>query len=657
MNTRRRNGTKSGRRLLFGFGSVAVIFHTAAALAQHAADNPVASAQDAFGLTLGLETVGIYSPGQVRGFSPEAAGNVRIDGLYFDQEGTLSNRVIEGSTVRVGVTQIGYAFPAPTGIVDYELRHTGDGTPSATIIANVGPYDAWGVSADGTLPLAGNELILPIGVSTQVSTSTPYANYPGYTSTVTSAGATPQWRPNDSVIVRLVLDWQQTRDATTFPLFFTAGDFLPPPIYRGYLGQNWAQGRSSSENLGGIVAAQLSPRWSLTAGVFRSISDAPSSFADLYTAVETDGRSDHVVVGFPDQSAASTSGELRLTGRFVAGDWHHGLILLTRGRDVLARYGGDSAVDVGPAVIGRALQVPEPAFIYSMRTGDRARLWSIGSAYHVDWRRVAEMEVGLQEESYRKTVSSPGALARTITDRPLRAYGNAAISLTRRLTIYAGYTQGLEDSGVAPSAASNRGAVLPASRTWQADSGVRYAATPRFKIIAGAYELQKPYFNLDRNGADRDLGVQRAKGVELSISGQQIAHFDINAGILAAKVSIIGPDLAAEGVGPIAIGQPRLQYVAKVDYTVPWWPVLSLDLGATHYGSVPASVDGRIYSPAVTQLDLGGRYRFTLFGKNSTLRVQVQNAPNSYWWTNVYTPGDFEWPGPRTVFAYITTDL
>ena len=248
----------------------------------------------------------------------------------------------------------------------------------------------------------------------------------------------------------------------------------------------------------------------------------------------------------------------------------------------------------------------------------------------MDWRRLAELELGIQEENYRKTVPLPGESAGPITDHPLRAYGNSAFALTRRLTFYAGYTQGLEDSGVAPSAALNRGAVLPASRTWQVDSGVRFSVTPRFKIIAGAYELQKPYFNLDTNGMDRDLGVQRARGIELSLSGQQIAHFDINAGILEAKVNVIGPALAAAGVGPIAIGQPRLQYVANVNYNVPWWPALSLDLGATHFGRSPASVDNRIYSPAVTQLNLGGRYRLTTFGKNSTLRVQVQNAPNSY---------------------------
>src|SRR5689334_12411625 len=91
----------------------------AAKAQQHASDNPVVSADDAFGMTLGNESIGIYNPASVRGFNPQAAGNARIDGLYFDQQGLLSPRVVEGSTTRVGISEIGYVFPAPTGIVDY----------------------------------------------------------------------------------------------------------------------------------------------------------------------------------------------------------------------------------------------------------------------------------------------------------------------------------------------------------------------------------------------------------------------------------------------------------------------------------------------------------------------------------------------------------
>src|SRR5689334_8926147 len=155
------------QRVGIAFAWTAVILSGTHAMAQHAADNPVTAADDAFGLTLGLESIGMYSPGQVRGFSPRTAGNLRIEGLYFDQQGGLSNRVIEGSTIRVGVTEIGYAFPAPTGIVDYNLRRAVDATPTATLIATGGPYQGRGLSLDTSIPLIGQELVLPAGVSYQ----------------------------------------------------------------------------------------------------------------------------------------------------------------------------------------------------------------------------------------------------------------------------------------------------------------------------------------------------------------------------------------------------------------------------------------------------------------------------------------------------------
>jgi hypothetical protein len=128
-----------------------------AAHAQHATDDPLATANDAFGLTLGLESIGLYGPGGIRGFNPQSAGNVRIDGLYFDQQGALSNRVVEGSTIRIGVSEIGYAFPAPTGIVDYDLRHPGNGTPSATVVASAGPFPAHGLDLQRTSTTRGRE--------------------------------------------------------------------------------------------------------------------------------------------------------------------------------------------------------------------------------------------------------------------------------------------------------------------------------------------------------------------------------------------------------------------------------------------------------------------------------------------------------------------
>ena len=96
------------------------------ALAQSTGENAVASAEDAFGTFTGHEQIGVYDEGNVRGFSPGTAGNYRMEGMYFDIQGSLGNRAIEGSTIRVGPAAQGYAFPAPTGIVDLQLKKAGE---------------------------------------------------------------------------------------------------------------------------------------------------------------------------------------------------------------------------------------------------------------------------------------------------------------------------------------------------------------------------------------------------------------------------------------------------------------------------------------------------------------------------------------------------
>jgi len=625
--------------------------------AQHASDDPVAAANDGFGLTLGLESIGLYGPGFVRGFNPQAAGNVRIDGLYFDQQGPLSNRVVEGSTIRIGVSEIGYAFPAPTGIVDYDLRHPGNGTPNAAIVASAGPFEARGLSIDGSVPLISRELQLPMGASYQISTQTPGSPNPGYTSTVVNVGATPQWKPNDRLSFRGIFDWTQTTRAKTLPFVLMGGDYLPPETPRGYYGQNWAEGKSLAENYGGTVVAQLSRDWSFAAGIFRSVADNPISYADLYLDTQPNGAAEQFIVANPDQSTSSTSGEARLTGRFATGSWRQDIVLLARGRDSLALYGGSDVVDLGAARIDQGIQVPEPAFTYSARTRDRTELWSLGMAYRAQWQGHGDFALGIQQESYIKEVASPALPEARLTDRPLRGYGTAALALTDRATAYAGYTQGLEDSGVAPSSAENRGAILPDARTWQADAGIRYMLTPRVKLIAGVFEIEKPYFNLDTGTVDRALGLQRANGLELSVSGEVTKNLKIAAALLWGEVKVIGPDLKAEGVGSAALNQAHLTATLNANYVLPRYPALSADIAILHFGPYPASVDDVAQAPEGTLVALGGRYRFKILGAPATLRVQVQNLTNTYFWNLSFNSPVFFQYQPRAVFGYLTTDF
>ena len=82
------------------------------AAAQRADDNAVTAASDAFGVTVGLQTIGLYGPLNVRGFNPAQAENLRIEGLYYDQQITSSNPFLfNRSDVKVGIAAQSYSFP------------------------------------------------------------------------------------------------------------------------------------------------------------------------------------------------------------------------------------------------------------------------------------------------------------------------------------------------------------------------------------------------------------------------------------------------------------------------------------------------------------------------------------------------------------------
>ena len=79
---------------------------SAPALAQRAGDNAATQSSDAFGRSVGSEKTGLYNSEDVRGFNPVDAGNVRLEGLYFDQVERISSRLVDGNAIRVGAAAL-----------------------------------------------------------------------------------------------------------------------------------------------------------------------------------------------------------------------------------------------------------------------------------------------------------------------------------------------------------------------------------------------------------------------------------------------------------------------------------------------------------------------------------------------------------------------
>lgn len=613
-------------------------------------ENVVRQAQDAFGATIGRETLGIYSSSSVRGFSPLAAGNARIQGLYFDQVASLDPRILRSVSIKVGLSAQGYAFPAPTGVIDSVLRRPGsERLLSAT--TEVDGFGARSIELDGELPLSST---VSIGAGAGLFDN---RNFDDTKSHRNDEAVTASWRPTPGVDIQPFWSRSNLTGANFNPVIEPAGAFLPPRVRRSvYYGPSWATSAVESTNLGVIGRAELAPHWTLDAGVFRSITDIPYNVDIFLVDLQPDRSGD--LIGFfdPPVRSASTSGEVRLTHDFDEGPRSHSVLVSVRGRDSANRYDGSSFADLGPVTEGVKIDASEPRASFTAQNRDHVQQLTVGAAYAGHWRNVGELSLGLSRVDYTKTFGQPDVPTVKTTDRPWTYNVGGAAYLTGRLALYASYTRGFEETGVAPSNAANRGQALPSIVTEQKEAGVRWRIGKDVRFVVGAFDIRKPYLSLDGHNVYTTLGSTESRGIEASLSGSLPAGLRIAAGGVFLDPTVVGAARGLSGVGKRPVGVPLHSIDISLDWQIPGQKALSVDLDAENSGRVTALVDNSLFIPTVTLFDLGARYRFKISGTKATFRIQAANVFNKFAYS-YYSPGAFQPISGRRINAYLAIDI
>jgi iron complex outermembrane receptor protein len=620
-----------------------------AAWAQRTEENAVTAAEDAFGVSIGRESLGLYTSSSVRGFSPTAAGNVRIDGLYFDQVWGLNSRLRDTSRIRVGPSAQGYPFPAPTGIVDYNLRIPGTERSASALVS----ADAWGglgAEVDFVVPLSPDRLSVGFGLAAREEefnngTNGKYAN----------AGGVLRFTPTDSLEIVPFGVVSEAWDNEIGPIYVPAGDFLPPRVdRRDYEGPQWPDYGGTAFNYGVMARYAAAASWTFRAGVFESILDDDALYGHLLLDLQPDGSAQRVIVADPPSKIASTSGELRATRNFGEGDLLQLVHLNLRARNRTRNYGGSDVIDLGPRVPGETVTAPRPDYEFGPQTHDRVDQQTVGLAYELRWSQRAQIGAGLQRSDYEKQVDYPDSQTRT-RDHPWLYNLAAAYAVNADVTLYASFTRGLEESGVAPDAAQNRNEALPAIRTRQADAGVGIALGPSMKLLAGLFEVAKPYFALDEQDVFRAVGDVTHRGFEFSLTGSVGEQLNLVGGAVLMDPKVSGPEVASGSVGERPVGQPERTLQVSADWRSPGLSGISFDVEVTHTSDMAATRGNEVELPARTLIDVGARYRFQIGRAPATLRVLLANATDEYGY-DLQGSGAYDTIPGRQFSAYVTVD-
>jgi iron complex outermembrane receptor protein len=188
------------------------------------------------------------------------------------------------------------------------------------------------------------------------------------------------------------------------------------------------------------------------------------------------------------------------------------------------------------------------------------------------------------------------------------------------------------------------------------DAGLRYAFTPRLSFVAGVFQVEKPYFNVNGANVFGALGTVRHRGVELSLAGKLADGLTVVGGAVLIQPRVSGDPVNRGVVGPVPVGPSPRFALLSLQYQVPEVKGLSLDGQVQNGGAQVARPDGRLYIPDWTQFNAGARYVFRAWNTPASVRVQAFNITNAYSW-NVSPNGSFSVRSPRNVKITLAADF
>ena len=608
------------------------------------------SAADAFGERVGIDSVGLYSEYQTRGFNLLATGGTfRLDGFYFAPATSPSESLIEGASVDVGIAATALDLPSPTGVVVYRLR-----TPGATdgVRLTAGLRDGQSLSAeilgslasdDGRWGLVGHALILPDS-----------HNPTGEPGAAASGALITRWRPDTGTNVQLFGAYAYDRHDGDISVV-ADGPGLPPPLKadRRYE-PDWARSRSEGGNFG-LLADRKWGRWSAGIGLIHSV--ARTERGDVAVLdIDRAGDVASTLYYSPPVAARSESAEAKLARdvAWLGAQQRFGLAIRARhsvtGRaDAIGFDAGRFPLGDGPP------DVPKPALPEDVARGrDIVDQRILSASYGLQIRDRFQLRLGAHRNLYAKTVDDfDGSRTRT-RDRTWLYSASAIWQPADRFRLFTSYVAGLEDSGVAPAAARNRGEVLPPVEARQIELGGRYEVAPGLNLIVAGFDIRKPIYGLRPDSLYAPVGTVRHRGLEGSLTGRLTPTTTIVLGANMVAPRVEGALVDAGLIQRIPPGVSRFNGTASVEQqlTHAW----SVDIYLLYEGRRRRDATTTETVPGVPFGIAGTRYDWSWGRTPLSLRAQIVNMlDRKGYYATPYGP--LVPTSPQTYRLLVTVDL
>lgn len=622
--------------------------------------------------------VGYYQDVSIRGFPLDLATGFRFNGMIMSAEQLLALEGKDRVEVLKGLGGLEAGVVEPGGLVNYVSKRPADvhtvtvGTDSHGSNYEALDLGAWFSPSFGVRVNAANEK------------THSYIEHADGRRSFLSIGA--DWKITDKATLLLDTDYQTSGQRSASGYQLLGGTTLPAhPSRTALLGyQSWQRPVGiHSSNTSLRFNYRFNDNWNaqVSAGHSHTVIDDNVAFAYgcFYAASCASGATpgyffapngDYDVYDFRSPDDTRQNDEVRgvLTGTFATGAVDHEVNLGASAfrrtvdqRPYVYDYVGTANID------DRVVPPFDPSPNQPGPSARRLTSWQ-RTLFAIDrvhlgeaWQVLAGARfVRLNERAY----DDAGALERTT--RMTRTLPQAAVlwQPNAPLTTYVSYGEGLSLGREAPYWTSNGGTTLAPLHSRQVEAGVKYAVNDALDVQAAVYRIRQSYqFARPDDTAEGFTFVQQGQevhtGLELNAAGRITDNLRLtaSANIIRARAENTGtPSYEDHQV----VNVPRWRAAVYADYSLPFAPGLAILGGWRYAGTNVATPDGQTRVPAYHVFDAGLRFTTSIRGHATTLRLNVDNVFNHFYWRDTGTSGgdSYLFPGmPRLARLSMTYEL
>ncbi|MGJ3443288.1 TonB-dependent siderophore receptor [Pseudomonas sp. Je.1.5.c] len=609
--------------------------------------------------------IGYYENFNVRGFELNAASSYKINGqtVVGEQNVALENK--QQVELLKGLSGLQSGVAEPGGLVNYVTKRAED-VRSVTVSTNEQGERYLATDLGGWF---GSERQFGLRANLAHEDIRSYVDHADGKRDFASLAF--DWQISANATLQLDAEYQHREQRSVPGYQLLGGTELPhgidPDDRLAY--QHWAKPvQNDSLNLGGRFEYRFNDDWTGTLSASRSkvVIDDYSSFAwGCYGSASCasaavpnyfSAQGDYDIYDFrsPDDTRRTDEVQAMLNGRFDGLGLGHELTVGTSAqrRTLDQRPYYNEFVGSGNIATGAPAVPPSERPIGSSERRLDSRQYGVFFSdritFNEHWQTVlGAREVRLDEKTWDET-----GLAGRHTQQ-YQLLPNAALIYKPQpdTTLYASYSKGLSAGGTAPWFASNAAEILAPTLSRQLEVGIKrdwqgMSFSAALFQIRQAYQYARP----DATGFTYvQQGQQKNTGLELGASGWVTSRLQIQASAAAirARVQNSGTDAYQ---GHQAINVPKLRAALQAEYSL---PVAGLALlgGARYSASKYASQAGNVEVGGYTVFDVGSRYRTTVGGYDTVLRLTVDNVFDKRYWRDVgdYLGDNYLFQGaPRT---------